>query len=60
MRMRHQRPILAARLTVLDPRRILVPGYADAAIKGTAAQPTEQHIFVVQFIAVFALFFVHK
>ena len=37
---------------MLDPRRIPVAGYADTAIEGAAAQPTEKNVFVGQFAAV--------
>ena len=41
---------------MLDPRRIPVAGYADTAIEGTAAQPTEKNVFVRELAAVLTFF----
>ncbi len=60
MWLRHQGAIFAARQTVPDPRRILVTRHADATVEGTAAQPAEQHIFVVELIAVPTLLFAQQ
>ena len=51
----HQRPIFAAGQAMLDPRRVLVAGYADTQIEGAAAQPAEKDALVGQFAAVLTL-----
>ena len=56
MRLRHQRPIFAARQAMLDPGRILVTGDADTQMKGAAAQPTEKNVSMRQLVAVLTLF----
>ena len=57
MQQRHQGAILAACLTVPYPGRILVTGYANTTVEGTAAQPAVQHVFVVEPTAVLTLLF---
>ena len=57
MWLRHEGAILAARQAVTDPRRILMTRYANTTVERTAAQPTEQNVFVVELIAVPTLLF---
>jgi hypothetical protein len=57
VRLGHHRPVFAAGPAMLNPRRILVAGYADTKIKRPAAQPAEKNILVGQFAAVLTFLF---
>ena len=57
VRLGHHRSVSAASLAMLNPRRVLVTGYADAKVEGAAAQPAEKNVFVGQFAAVLTFLF---
>jgi len=57
VRLGHHRSVFAASPAMLNPRRVLVTGYADAKVEGAAAQPTEKNILVGQFAAVLTFLF---
>jgi hypothetical protein len=57
VRLGHQRSVFSAGPAMLNPKRILVAGYADTAIEGVTAQPAEKNIFVGQFAAVLTFLF---
>src|SRR5438309_12080716 len=56
MKLGHQGAVFTAGKAMLDPRRILMAGYADTAIEGAAAQPAEKDVFVRELTAVLTLF----
>ena len=57
VRLGHHRSVSAASLAMLNPRRVLVTGYADAKVEGAAAQPAEKNIFVRELATMLTLLF---